>query len=72
MDEFGLALVVASTLGMLAILLILRRERQEVDALAGESPFALSTEGETICPKCGMGSLWTDTTCIGCGKPLAR
>jgi hypothetical protein len=35
-----------------------------------ESPFAVSTEGHKICPKCGMGNLWTDRTCISCGGAL--
>jgi hypothetical protein len=39
-------------------------------AMPLESPFAVSTEGHKICPKCGMGNLWTDRTCIACGGPL--
>lgn len=39
-------------------------------AMQLESPFAVSTEGHKICPKCGMGNLWTDRTCISCGGPL--
>ena len=26
--------------------------------------------GHKICPKCGMGNLWTERTCISCGGPL--
>jgi len=35
-----------------------------------ESPFAVSTEGEKRCPKCGMGNLWTERRCITCGAAL--
>ncbi len=35
-----------------------------------ESPFAVSTEGEKVCPKCGMGNLWTESRCISCGGAL--
>lgn len=66
----GLGLVVAAAVGMLATILILRRERHEREATTGESPFAASTEGEKICPKCGMGNLWTDRTCVSCGNRL--
>lgn len=65
-----LLVVVAATIGLLATLAILRRERREAEAGATESPFAASTEGEKRCPKCGMGSLWTDATCISCGARL--
>jgi hypothetical protein len=64
---FGITL--AAGMGVLATLAILRKERA---AAAGplESPFAASTEGEKRCPKCGMGSLWTDDRCISCGAKL--
>jgi hypothetical protein len=31
---------------------------------------ATSTEGMTICPRCGMGNLWTSRQCSACGKSL--
>ena len=65
-----LLVVVAAAIGLLATLAILRRERREAASAAAESPFAASTEGEKRCPKCGMGNLWTDTTCISCGARL--
>lgn len=68
-ETVGLALVVAAAVGMLATLLILRRERHEAQP-APDSPFAASTEGEKICPKCGMGNLWTDRTCVSCRARL--
>jgi hypothetical protein len=65
-----LALVIAALVGLLAILLILRRQRIEQERGAAESPFAASTEGEKRCPACGMGNLWTDARCISCGADL--
>jgi hypothetical protein len=64
------ALVIAVAVGALALVLILNRQRRERDEATGESPFAISTEGEKRCPKCGMGNLWTDTRCISCGTKL--
>jgi len=64
-----LLLILAATVGILATLVILRRQRREA-APAPDSPFAVSTEGEKRCPKCGMGNLWTDRNCISCGGRL--
>jgi hypothetical protein len=66
----ALALIVAAALGILATLIILRRDRHVREEAASESPFAASTEGEKRCPSCGMGNLWTDATCVACGKRL--
>lgn len=68
--DVALLIVIIAAIGLLATLAILRRERREAEAGAAESPFAASTEGEKRCPKCGMGSLWTDATCISCGARL--
>jgi hypothetical protein len=65
-----LALSVAVVVGVIATLLILNRQRREREAATKESPFATSTEGEKRCPRCGMGNLWTDKTCISCKAPL--
>jgi LPXTG-motif cell wall-anchored protein len=65
-----LALVGAAVVGLLAILFIARRQRLEREAGERESPFAASTEGQKLCPKCGMGNLWTDFRCISCGATL--
>jgi hypothetical protein len=65
-----LALSVAVLVGVIATLLIINRQRRERDAATRESPFATSTEGEKRCPRCGMGNLWTDKTCITCKAPL--
>jgi len=68
---FVVLLLVAIAVAIVAVLLIRRRQRTDA-ALASpsESPFAVSTEGSKICPKCGMGNLWTDRTCITCHAPL--
>ena len=69
MDQtFLLALVVAlvvalAALGRIAI-------RPNVAAEGAESPIATSTEGMKVCPKCAMGNLWTERTCINCGTRL--
>jgi hypothetical protein len=69
-DTVGAALIVAAGIGMIATLLILRRERHEGEDRTMEQQFAVSTEGEKICPKCRMGNMWTDRTCVACGNPL--
>ncbi len=55
----------AALAGLMASLSIVRRWRRPP-----ESPFAASTEGETRCPKCGMGNMWTDARCVSCGADL--
>ncbi len=35
-----------------------------------DTGLAKSTEGMTICPRCGMGNLWTSRQCSACGKGL--
>ena len=74
MGEGGLlpALIGAAVVGLVAVVLILRRTRMtaERDGV-GERPYAASTEGETRCPACGMGNLWTDERCVACGAKLA-
>ena len=61
-----LILVAAALIGVVALLLIIRRQRMDRKDLARESPYATSTEGEKRCPKCGMGNLWTSRNCITC------
>ena len=65
-----LVLVLAALVGVFATLVILRRVRTETEAETRESPYAVSTEGEKRCPKCGMGNLWTDRNCISCHARL--
>jgi hypothetical protein len=69
MDQQQLiALTAAVLIGLLAMLVMLRRQRRERQPI--DSPFAASTEGEKRCHKCGMGNLWTDRNCISCGARL--
>jgi hypothetical protein len=63
------ALIGLAVVGLLATLLIMRRQRKSGEVEA-ESQYSVSTEGEKRCPKCGMGNMWTDSTCISCGTPL--
>ena len=71
MDQIQLlGLIGATGLGALAMLVILRRQRHEVEEAAHESPYAASTEGSKRCPKCGMGNQWTDRNCIACRARL--
>lgn len=65
-----LFLVLASLVGVFAVLLIMRRQRVDAEAATRESPFGVSTEGEKRCPNCGMGNLWTDRNCISCKARL--
>ena len=64
-----LALIGVAAFGILAVVVILRRDR-----VAGqpppESPYAMSTEGMKRCPSCGTGNLVTDATCSSCGRKL--
>ena len=74
MDDLTLlALVGAAVFGLLAVLSVLRRERHQAEAIAGDvqaHAFAVSTEGMKRCPSCGMGNLVSDFTCASCGKRL--
>jgi hypothetical protein len=63
------AMTLVAALGIVATLGVLRKGRRATQP-PQESPFAASTEGEKRCPKCGMGSLWTDDRCISCGSAL--
>jgi hypothetical protein len=71
MDQYQLILLLVgvAAVGIIAALLMLRRQRREAMP-APESPFGVSTEGEKRCPKCGMGNMWTDARCISCGTKL--
>jgi len=66
-----LLLVVAAGILVLATLVMLRRQRHDREASTADSPYAVSSEGQKRCPSCGMFNLWTDRTCISCGKKLA-
>jgi hypothetical protein len=65
-----LILVGVAVIGLVAVILIMRRERHTIEDKEREQPFAVSTEGMKRCPKCGFGNLVTDATCASCGKDL--
>ncbi|MGH2468307.1 MAG: hypothetical protein ACRDGL_11375 [Candidatus Limnocylindrales bacterium] len=57
-------------IGILAIAIILARHDREAGASSAGARTAASSEGETICPSCGMGNLVGDTNCAACGASL--
>ena len=65
-----LILIVAAVIGIVAMLLILRRQRAERDAETSENRYATSSEGQKRCPKCGAYNSWTDRNCVNCGRKL--
>ena len=70
MDQsFLLALAVALVVALAALGRLATRP-QVSPGQAGDSQLAASTEGMTVCPKCAMGNLWTERTCINCGTKL--
>jgi hypothetical protein len=71
MDQtFLLALVVALIVVLAALGRIATRPQVPSGQAAGDSLMATSTEGMKVCPKCAMGNLWTERTCISCGSKL--
>jgi hypothetical protein len=72
MDESTpiLALIGLAAVGILAVVMILRRDRVAEEESSHESPFAVATEGMKRCPSCGLGNLVTDATCASCGSKL--
>ena len=72
MDQLLLVLLVLAAAAAIAAVLLSRTRRRAAAAAmpATESPFAVSTEGMKICPKCGMGNLWTERRCSACGSSL--
>jgi hypothetical protein len=65
-----LALVAVAAIGIIATVMIMRRQRKVVEESTRENPYGVSTEGMKRCPSCGFGSLVTDATCSSCGKRL--
>jgi len=72
MDETTqlLLLITATAIGIVATLLMLRRQRVDREALSRESPYATSTEGEKRCPSCGMYNDALARTCVSCNRRL--
>jgi len=70
MDQtFLLALVVALVVALAALGRLATRPASTGQA-TGDSAMGVSTEGMKVCPKCAMGNLWTERTCISCGTRL--
>ena len=66
-----LVLALAVAVAVAAVSYLRSRRQAEVRAAPpAESPFAVSTEGMKVCPRCGMGNLWTERTCSACGAGL--
>jgi uncharacterized paraquat-inducible protein A len=72
MDQIYLLLLGLAALVAIVATLVIRTRMREDDAetVPPESPYATSTEGMKVCPRCGMGNLWTDRQCISCGAAL--
>ena len=65
-----LILVLAAVIGIVAMLLIIRRQRSDRAAETRENPYATSSEGQKRCPNCGAYNSWTDRNCVSCGRKL--
>jgi hypothetical protein len=65
-----LLLIAATAIGIVATLVMLRRQRVDRDRLRQENPFATSTEGEKRCPNCGMFNTVQARNCISCKRRL--
>ena len=65
-----LILVAAAVVGIVAMLIILRRHRVERDAETRDNRYATSSEGQKRCPRCGAYNAWTDRNCVTCGRKL--
>ncbi len=71
MDQtFLLALAVALVVALAALGRLATRPPAPSSETAGDGRLAMSTEGMKVCPKCAMGNLWTERTCINCGTKL--
>jgi LPXTG-motif cell wall-anchored protein len=65
-----LILIMAALIGLVALLLIVRRQRADRGIAESDSPYATSSEGQKRCPSCGAYNAWTDRTCVSCGRKL--
>ena len=65
-----LILIVAAVIGLVAMLLIIRRQRVDRESETRENPYATSSEGQKRCPNCGAYNAWTDRNCVNCGRKL--
>jgi hypothetical protein len=65
-----LILIAAAAVGILAMLVILRRQRRDRELATRENPYATSSEGQKRCPSCGAYNAWTDRNCVSCHRKL--
>ena len=65
-----LLLTIAALVGIVATLVMLRRQRRDREAESAESQYAVSSEGQKRCPSCGAYNAWTDRNCVSCGRKL--
>ena len=65
-----LLLTIAAMVGILATIVMLRRQRRDREMETGESQYAVSSEGQKRCPSCGGYNAWTDRNCVSCGRKL--
>jgi uncharacterized paraquat-inducible protein A len=63
-------LIAAATVGIIAMLVILRRQRVDRESETRESTYATSSEGQKRCPNCGAYNSWTDRNCVSCHRKL--
>jgi hypothetical protein len=64
-------LLTAALVALFAALFVMLKEHREAAAAAVAAlDLGVSTEGQKLCPHCGMGNLWMDRNCISCGKRL--
>lgn len=72
MDETYLPILAIAIVVAAALLVVIsiggRRNKDATEP--PESPFASSSEGMKVCPRCGMGNIWTDRNCVSCGTAL--
>lgn len=76
MDQTSLVIAAVALMGVVAVLgvaVVRAASRRPGDAAAADSAedrITPATEGMKVCPRCGMGNLWTERTCITCSAPL--
>jgi hypothetical protein len=69
-DTWLSIIIVAALVGLGAVVVIVLRRWRDAAQASRESPFAASTEGEKLCPRCGGGNPAADDRCIYCGASL--
>ena len=64
------SLLLGFVVGLLVVLAVWGVASARRPSADPDGGLAASTEGMSICPKCGMGNLWTERTCSACGNKL--